>query len=170
MRLFLGIGYAHMASTIGDTDWAVKGTGGSFGLAVGGAVAPNLILYGEVFDDIAMGPTLEQNGQDVGSNENVSAGAVGLGAGLAYYLDSNLYLSGTLAMSKLTIQEDNEQTAETEFGPGASIMIGKEWWVSAEWGLGLAGQVFFGRMKDKGDNPPTWTTTAFSLAFSATFN
>jgi hypothetical protein len=172
VRLFGGVGYTHMSTTAGGYDYALKGTGGSFGVAVGYTVAPNLVVYGELFDDIAMGPTLEINGESAGSSDDdVSAGVVGVGVGAAYYLAGNLYLSGTLAMAQLTAQEDNEEIAESEFGPGASLMVGKEWWVSPEWGLGVAGQLFFGQMKDsEGEDPPTWKTLAGSVAFSATFN
>ncbi|HEY4186650.1 MAG TPA: hypothetical protein VGP07_16350 [Polyangia bacterium] len=36
------------------------------------------------------------------------------------------------------------------FGLGFQGMVGKEWWVSSEWGLGVAAEVIFaGDMKDK---------------------
>ena len=168
VRLFLGVGYTHMAADEADT--TVKGSGGAFGLAVGYAVSPNLIAYGELFDNVAVGPTMEVGGATYGSDDDVAAGTVGVGIGVAYYLPSNIYVSGTLAMSQVTIQQDGEEVGESEFGPGVSLMVGKEWWVSKNWGLGVAGQIYGGRMKDQGTNPPTWTTTAFTLAFSATFN
>jgi hypothetical protein len=50
-------------------------------------------------------------------------------------------------------------------------MIGKEWWVSDNWGLGIAGQFFAGRMNDsEAPGAPTWETTAAALVFSATCN
>ena len=55
-------------------------------------------------------------------------------------------------------------------GFGATLSVGKEWWVSERWGVGIAGQFSFGSNKDKGPgSPPTWTTITPALAFSASF-
>jgi hypothetical protein len=51
--------------------------------------------------------------------------------------------------------------------------VGKEWWVSSNWGLGLAGRALLGAMKDRplvNENVTTWRLAAFSLLFSATYN
>ncbi|HEX3698627.1 MAG TPA: hypothetical protein VH374_24865 [Polyangia bacterium] len=58
--------------------------------------------------------------------------------------------------------------------------FGKEWWVSDNWGLGLAGQVVLGSIKDSkilsgvGADAPvsnaSWTVAAFNVLFSASFN
>jgi hypothetical protein len=50
-------------------------------------------------------------------------------------------------------------------------MVGKEWWVTQDWGLGLAGQFQVASMKDHPDGVSTrMTAETFSLLFSATFN
>jgi hypothetical protein len=48
-------------------------------------------------------------------------------------------------------------------------MLGKEWWISHDWGLGLALQVYGGSMDDQNDGE-TWTVGAFSIAASFTYN
>src|SRR5262245_24492481 len=57
-RVFLGLGYTRASS---GTEVAGKpelsGPGGAFGVALGYTVSPNLVLYGEVFDDISVSPT-----------------------------------------------------------------------------------------------------------------
>lgn len=165
LRIFLGLGYTSMS--VDDLDVDVSGAGGAFGLAAGYAVTDNFIIFGEIFDDIAVSP--EVNGQNVDNND-VSAGVVALGIGAAYYFQPhNIYVSGTLAMGQVTIQNDGEEIAESDFGPGISLMVGKEWWVSPNWGVGVAAQVFAGTMKDKDDGPDI-STKAAALAFSATFN
>ena len=165
LRLFLGLGYTSMS--VDEVDVDVSGAGGAFGLALGYAVSDNFIIYGEVFDDIAVNPEVN-GGQELG--DDVAAGVVALGVGAAYYFQPhNIYLSGTLAMGQVTIQVDGDEVAESDFGPGISLMVGKEWWVSPNWGVGIAGQVFAGKMKDKNDGPDI-STTAAAIAFSATFN
>ena len=170
VRMFLGPGYTSMK--LPDADVELSGTGGAFGIAVGAAVQENLIIFGELFDDIAVNPDLKMNGQTIGSGSDVSAGTVGVGAGLAYYfMPANVYVSGALTYTRLTLQQDNEEIAKSDFGPGVSLMVGKEWWVSNNWGVGVALQVFAGRMKDSdAQGSPTWETTAAALAFSATYN
>jgi hypothetical protein len=170
LRLFIGPGYTRMGASEGPSDIVVSGSGAAFGVAVGGSVSQNLIVYGELVTNVAVGPTVEVNGMSAGSNDDVSAGAVGVGVGLAYYvMPANVYVSGTVSMSQISIQEDGDEIGETDFGPGVSLMVGKEWWVSPTWGLGVAAQLFAGQMDDQ-DNGPTWTTTGFAVAFSATYD
>ena len=49
-------------------------------------------------------------------------------------------------------------------------MLGKEWWVSRNWGLGIAGGLFTASLKDKNVPGLTWSAGAASLLFSATYN
>jgi hypothetical protein len=164
--MFIGPGAISMRT---DADTEVSGFGGSFGIAAGAAVTDNLVIYGELFDDIATSPTFSMGGQEFEADDT-SAGVVAVGAGVAYYvMPLNLYFSGTLAASQLTVQVDGEEVGESDWGLGASLMVGKEWWVSHDWGLGLAGQFYAGQMKDK-DDGPKWNTTAGALVFSATYN
>jgi hypothetical protein len=48
-------------------------------------------------------------------------------------------------------------------------MVGKEWWVTPDWGIGIAGQFHIAAMHD-----PTvdaqMRANVFSLLFSATYN
>lgn len=168
LRMFLGFGYTNME--LEDADVTVGGTGGAFGIALGAAVSENLIVFAEIFDDIAMNPTVKMGGSEI-DTEDVSAGVVAIGGGIAYYfMPSNVYVSGTISAGQLTVRDGDRQVGESDFGPGLSLMVGKEWWVSPNWGVGGALQVYGGRMKDKGDNAPTWATSAIALTFSATYN
>lgn len=166
-RAFLGFGYVNMS--VEDVDLTIKGPGGIFGIAGGWAVAENLIIYAEVFDDIAFNPDVEL-GDFSGETEDTSAGNVGIGAGLAYYImPANLYLSATIAASKITASSNGEDF-DTNFGPSVSLMIGKEWWVSDNWGLGVAGQLFLGSMKDSDESDAKWKVISGGVVFSATYN
>jgi hypothetical protein len=168
LRFFLGLGYTSM--NLDDADLTVSGAGGAFGIAAGFAVSDNLIVFAEIFDDIAVNPKVEQGGSSI-DTEDVNAGVVAIGAGIAYYIQpSNMYVSGTLSLGQLTVQQDGEEIGESDFGPGVSLMVGKEWWVSNNWGLGVALQLYAGSMKDSEDGGPTWKTTAAAIVGSATFN
>jgi len=67
----------------------------------------------------------------------------------------------------------NGTNGSSEAGFGAKLALGKEWWVSDHWGIGLAGQLTFGSNADQDNgtgNTPTWKTITPGLAFSASFN
>jgi len=165
----LGLGYTHMRAD--DIDMTIAGGGGAFGLAIGMSVVPNLIVYAELFDNIATGPEVTQNGSTSTASDDTAAGVVGIGLGVRYYfMPSNFFVAGTLAASSLTVQENGEETAQSDTGLGVSLSAGKEWFVSTNWGLGVAAQLFLGSMPE-GDNAGyDWSTSAFSINFSATYN
>ncbi|GAC1537636.1 MAG: hypothetical protein NVS2B9_03980 [Myxococcales bacterium] len=48
--------------------------------------------------------------------------------------------------------------------------LGKEWWGSSHWGLGLAAHLSMSVNQESGTNPPTWTGWGATVAFSATYN
>jgi hypothetical protein len=175
VRLHFGGGYTSMKANSGGNDLKISGGSVALGVAVGGALTENLVLFGTFTVTSISNPDVTSAGTTVGT-ANGSAGSVGIGAGLAYYLEpANVYLSGSLLANQLEINDSNgNKVGESDFGVGFEGIIGKEWWVSDNWGLGAAAQFVFASMKDKDTfgtgNPPTWTSTAFSLLFSATFN
>jgi len=112
--------------------------GVSYSAAFGGAIAPNLILYGEVLGMIVPDPSVSYGGVSTTSSGTTMA-LVGLGPGLAYYLEpTNLYLSGTVTLSHLEVSynyysddyyySDYTPSTESYTGVGFSAVVGKEWW------------------------------------------
>lgn len=149
-----------------------SGAGVSFGVALGGTIAPNFVIFGSIFGTVITEPNAKLNGQDLGTATNTDAQTVGFGAGVAYYLQPlNLYLSGEIAAMEFQLRDsDNNDLYSSDTGVGFHGMVGKEWWVSPEWGIGIAGELSVGSMKDKDDSSIKWTATSFLVAFSATYN
>ena len=186
LRMQLGLGYTSMSASKNGTNASVAGGGTSFAIALGGAINPHVIIYGTVTNSTASkpdgkisGPSPDYNNKGrafglVGVGGYGNAGVVGLGGGMAYYLDSNLFFAGSLLGSRLFIDNDSGNTlARTAWGFTFEGLAGKEWWVSDNWGLGVSGQVLLGAMKDEGiagEDVATWTVAAFSVLFSATYN
>jgi len=75
----------------------------------------------------------------------------------------------TPALSWLTGQSGGS-SSDSNVGFGLQLALGKEWKVSEKWGLGVVGQLTFAVNDDSTPNPPTFTTFAFTVAFSATYN
>jgi opacity protein-like surface antigen len=105
---------------------------------------------------------------------DVSISDATIGPGLAYYFPAiNLYVSGTVGFSKATVEsrQSNILLGASDWGFGAAAMVGKEFWLSANWGLGAALQYRYARLRDQGgDSAPLVTESDFALVVSATFN
>jgi hypothetical protein len=155
---------------------SLSGGGFDLGLAAGYALRPDLILQ---LDGIIAGPsdpTYRVDGEEM--DRNFSAGAYGLGPGATYYAKYNLYATGAVYASWLLRTETvdtppvgSEEVREgSRAGIGASLAVGKEWWVSDSWGLGVAGRGFLASMRDGESDDSTWAVRSFSLLFSATMN
>lgn len=167
-RGLIGPGGFRASATIGTDSYEISGGGAGLGLALGGVVAENLIVYGEIFGNTASNPTFTQNGMSQTAT-NSTAGVGGLGPGIAYYFASNFYVGGTVDFAKISIQQNNQEIAHSDTGLGISVHFGKEWWVSDNWGLGIALQLYGGSIPD-GQANTNWKTAGGCLAFSATYN
>jgi hypothetical protein len=171
MRLQFGGGYLTTSESTGGSTLKVSGGAGSFGMAVGGAVIENLIIYGEFTGMFVSDPSVSYRGNSAtasGTTMTLSA----FGPGVAYYIEPfNMYLSGTMLFAKLSMSnsDSNDNFASSDLGFGAHFNVGKEWWVSTNWGLGAAFQFQFASMKDKGVDDRI-TALGFAALFSATYN
>lgn len=88
-----------------------------------------------------------------------------------YFMPSNVYLSGSLGLANAAIETDFD-TFDSDFGYGINLAVGKEWWVSDNWGLGVASHLYYSRIPDAELNgeEPYLDTVSVALLFSATFN
>jgi hypothetical protein len=181
MRLAAGLGVLNAKYKSFGQDATISGGGMAMTFAFGGAVTPNLVLYGEMVMTVAIDPKSE-SGETSQNLTNTNVNLFGIGPGVAYYLEpSNMYFSGTLAFSQVTASDSSSSSSNsnhsvdmTDMGIGASFMVGKEWWVSHDWGLGVAGLLHLASMKTKevvsGTTNDRMTATALSVLFSATYN
>jgi len=179
MRVYIGAGYLTASETYGGATDTYSGFGPTLGAAFGGAIAPNLILYGEIFGTSVPDPDYGVSGS-TGSAPltGLDMTMVGFGPGISYYLQPiNVYFSGTLAFSRISFSESSTDytLGNTDMGFGASFMAGKEWWVTTDWGLGVAGQLYVGTMRDHPEYygvvyDTRMSAFAFSVLFSATYN
>ncbi|MFL5307720.1 MAG: hypothetical protein ACJ8F1_21050 [Polyangia bacterium] len=167
LRLHLGGGF----TDIKGNGLEISGGSVSLGVALGGALAENLILFGNFFLSVADTPDVKGSGPTFTSSGSATLG--GFGVGLTYYfMPVNVYLSGALAGMIFEMDNsDGSKLYSSNFGLGFQGMVGKEWWVSPEWGLGVAAELTVASMKDENDSSNiTWSGSSFSLVFSSTFN
>jgi len=89
---------------------------------------------------------------------------VGVGPGVSYYFEAlNLYTSFTLALTRIFGKGTN-----SELGLGTNLVVGKEWWLSTNWGTGVAVGLQTGIGNDK--NWGSSTSMVPSLLWSSTWN
>jgi hypothetical protein len=171
LRAQLGGGISSLQSTTNGVKTVVGGGGGAFGLAIGGVIAHNLILYGAYFESVAENPDVQVGGTSVTSPIGQTDWQ-GVGPGLAYYCGPlNLYFGGAIAMTRFWMHDQSgNQLDSSKAGLGLDLEVGKEWWVSRNWGVGIALRFAGSSMKDQNDPTLTWSAGAASVLFSATYN
>lgn len=163
LRLNGGLGYLDGSASGLD----VSGASGVFGLSIGGALAENLVLSGSVWDSSAVNPTASYQGQSA-QLSNANFAAVAFAPELTYYvMPLNLYLSGALGFGRLVYTANGNSSSTSDLGPALRTSVGKEWWVSGHWGIGVAGHLSFA---SNGDGNTTWSTWGTAVTFSATYN
>jgi hypothetical protein len=169
LRLQPGVsGAASQATTDDDMDLSLSGPGASFSWGVGHAVTPNLILGLDFSSSLVLGPTLKIDDEELEADEDVKWSVHYAGASATTYLGTtNLYLSGGLGALAMKLDAPGMSEAETEIGFGGRIAVGKEWWTSDNWGIGLGAELLVGAIPD---DDATWSTAAFNIALSATYN
>lgn len=170
LRIAPGIGWNNTESESGGTTLKMSGVSGLFNFAIGGAVSQDLILHLDLSGVSTSDPTVKLNGTDISSNYSSSSTSL-LGLGMTYYFPSNFYLTGAVGMAKSS-NKGYGSTNETDTGYGANVMVGKEWWVSDDWGIGIAGQFLYTNCPDKPSpaGKPDVESTSFGVLFSATYN
>lgn len=169
LRLAPGLGAMSASETIGNNKLEVSGASGLFNFGLGGAIAENLILHLDVASVSTSDPTVKVNGASATVYGDASTTLMGIG--LTSYFASNAYLTGSIGIAKSKF-ESNGVTGETDNGYGINLMIGKEWWVSDNWGLGVAGQLLYTSCPDPSGLGTTsdYKTTSLGILFSATYN
>ncbi|HXJ19487.1 MAG TPA: hypothetical protein VMT03_04570 [Polyangia bacterium] len=166
-----GIGVTSLSATFSGAKTTLSGGGVALGGAIGGVIARNLILYGAFFATDVSNPNMDIAGASTATNVS-EVGFGGFGPGVAYYFEPiNLYLSGTLGLSAFHASDPaGARLDSSKTGLALELSVGKEWWASHDWGLGLAAELIFASMKDQDMPDVTWSVGAFSVVFSATYN
>ena len=171
LRLSSGIGYASTEFEEPGFRLEFNGNTGDGDIAIGGMLTPNLALHGTILAWFLGDPDAE--GFDSGgtfSGEvagDVTMTAIGIGV-TYYFMPTNLYLSGTLGLGQLDFDLGGFAT-DTDRGLILEGSLGKEWWVSSNWGLGVSGALALHSFPEDGTDE-NWSGTSFALRFSATFN
>jgi len=181
LRLSIGLGGGILAGddhTLPDVDEVgLGGIGFGTSIGIGGALVDNLILNADLFQATMFNPEVEVDGENLGSADDLDRELGvgeefelgGIGIGVTYYImPINLYLAGSIGIAQAVFEDGNGDREGSDVGFATNLMVGKEWWVGLDWGIGVAGQVMILRAED--DILGGVTGLAFNLMFSATYN
>lgn len=181
LSMSLGPLFGPVKNRVTNTDGStytidLTGTGSSMDYKIGWAVKENLIVHATVISNLVIAPTQETmlNGQSITehASDEVDLGEVLLGVGTTYYLmPANVLVSGSAGMGKFTLSgTGNDMVSD----PGLSLQlkVGKEWWVSKNWGIGLG--LTYGMTKvdhqSSGGMQEKLNSNRFGILLNTTFN
>jgi hypothetical protein len=167
-RVAPGGGYTRTAITERGDRFALKGTSGSIDFAIGAVVKKNLAVHVTLGAWGLIDPKAESNGmEEVASNASMTM--VLIGGGFTYYLGpSNVYLTASGGAAKLRLELEGESN-ESNTGIAFDAGVGKEWWVSDRWGIGVSGTAGYHSVPP-GDAAGKFKGPSFALRVSITFN
>ena len=172
LSMGLGPAFGKIISDMGGEQVDMSGTGAQFDLKIGGAIKENLILHATIISTSLNGPTVKSSYGMTGKTTNnlsISENMI-IGGGLTYYvMPSNLFLSGTLGLGNYTLSDiDSNVNGSTDNGVSIQLKVGKEWWVSKKWGLGIA--FTYGKTFVNNAGVEKLNSNRFGILFNATLN
>ncbi len=157
-------------------------------LQLGGALTPYFAIHGGL-SYASINGEFRSTGGDLPSHVSAEYNMLMPTLGFSFYImPANIYISpefhfagsGEVSSDTDECHEDGhsfpcELDIDLESGTGFGLRIGKEWWTSANWGLGAAlfySQDTFDSGEDEFACGPgsEWDSTLYGISFSATFN
>jgi hypothetical protein len=168
LRLAPGLGYARTSiSELGD-DLELRGLSGSLDVAIGAMVTRNLALHANIGAWAVVDPTLRFNGEEE-QIEDTAVSLVSYGGGFTWYFgSSNAYVTAYAGAAGLEFEFEGEAES-SETGWAFEVSLGKEWWVSDRWGLGVSASGGYHSVPP-GDASNNFSGPSFAVRFSATLN
>ncbi|MEZ4372194.1 MAG: hypothetical protein R3B07_15290 [Polyangiaceae bacterium] len=178
LRLSIGGGYArdkfeYTGFFGGDAEGIGQGSSGLLEVMLGGTVAKGLVVGGGGSLERVANPKVEIDGVDV--SEDYSLGTLFTwGPMIDWYPDPNggFHLGGMIGAAALNTKDGTGDEVNSDaVGGGGEFFIGYEWWVAAEWGVGVAARLFSAMLVDElviGRVTHSWTSGG--VVFTGTFH
>lgn len=118
-----------------------KGLGGGWDIKIGGALKENLIAHATFLSHGVSEPKLydQSNGLNGAIAAKTELAEIMIGGGITWYTPGNVFLSTSLGLGGFTITDTKKnEHSSSDKGFSCQLKAGKEWWISARWGIGLA--------------------------------
>ncbi|MDD9932007.1 MAG: hypothetical protein OXT09_00310 [Myxococcales bacterium] len=122
----------------------VSGAGLLLGLDLGTALGASTALHARLSEMSLPDPGIRADGEELAPRGDSTRAPTYLGAALSHYLmPLNLYGTASVGLAVLRQPGFDGDTSLGDVGWGLNLDVGKEWWVSDNWGVGLAARYFW---------------------------
>ena len=166
---FLRLNIGPSVANVFRRDYRWSGVGLDMGVSIGGSVVENFALHADFHTTLLPNPTERSMGRKHEFNADIVFESMGLGA-TYHIMPINLFVAASGGIGVLAFEDDYGDSKDTGAGLALGGMVGKEWWVGTDWGLGIAGQVRYVRVRDYLYDHARLNGLALSILFSATYN
>jgi Outer membrane protein beta-barrel domain len=168
LRVAPGLGFARSKIAEAGDELELRGLSGNADIAIGAVVTKNLAIHANLGGWSVVDPTLKFNGEEE-QFEDASISLFSYGAGFTWYFGtSNVYVTAWGGAAELDFEFEGEnETSDTGFA--FEVGVGKEWWVSDRWGLGVSASAGYHSVPP-GDAANDFKGPSFAVRFSATLN
>lgn len=167
--------YATFANPQGKTIFS--GTGAEFDLRMGTSISPHFILYGHIMSKAIVGPEIRPvGGSKPQRSDQVALYETMMGAGiLHYWKPRNIFAAVSLGLGNFEIIDSRPNTAygsiKSKYGPSVQLKLGKEWWVSDSWAIGISTGYSSTFVNNRVNNfTEQLSSNRFSISLNATFD
>jgi hypothetical protein len=177
LRLTLGVGGGVVGlDTDGSDDVGFVGGGWASSIDIGGSNGDNLAFFVRLREASLASPGVYIDDNKVGDADASTITQGMLGGGISYFImPLNMYLGAAVGLAVIAGRYRRPGRDELKYngdvGFGFDGEIGKEWWVSDDWGVGVAARVSIANVPG-GDSVPddaNFGAAFISVLFSATY-
>ncbi len=173
LRLSAGPGYAKSSINPFGDEIKVHGLTVDWSAAVGSVVFPQFAVYLNLSGWKGINPQTEVAGEETGTG---SIGLNALGLGFTYFrMPQNVSLSGVISVALVEAEGSGGTGDTSNLGYRGELVLGREWWINDQWGLGPAFSVGYHNassqviVDDRLANA-TWSGWSYALRLTATLN
>jgi hypothetical protein len=184
LQFALGVGYVSgNAESKGSGGIEVELTGvGQLGqLAIGGTVAPGLVIGGGIYGvnvfagKYAYGPKNQDNFNKIEEDAEFTSASM-IGPFVAYYFhpERGFYLVGAPAYGVVSGGKSDKETISETSGGGFGLMLGAgyDFWVGDQWSVGAMArfQYFSAELEDEDDDKVDFSALVPGALFTVTYH
>jgi hypothetical protein len=165
----LGLGPAALSGSVFNDAIDVGGVGAAVEFALGGTVAPGLVVGGGSYPVIV--PTTSYDFKAINDEQDGGTTSLTLiGPFVDYYPNpaGGLHVQGSLGFSTAAVKAPSDLESSGS-GFGAMLGVGYEWWVGEQWSMGVLGRATTTSPSLKPDNGPKSDASFTTFGLLATF-
>jgi hypothetical protein len=169
LDVMAGLGYMAASATSASEDLSLSGLAQTLAVSAGWSINDRLVVHGTIYDCIGSDPSVERTGQT--ATETGWMAALGGAAGATwFFVPLNASVGARLGLERFQQLDAGGSTlAHSGWTPALMLNAGKQWWVSRNWGIGVAAQLHASMPLDR-SSADAFSTLWAVLAASATFN